>query len=118
MVAALATTVVSASDQPRPMEWLSLDLPTTNDVIRAAALMRGLTRVQVEGARRRWLQEWLEMDESFPKPNDRACPLLESLIVRANGHMNDGPAAAVPDMATFPSLDGRPPSAVPQHRHR
>ena len=79
MLTALATTLVGASSRPRPMERLILNLLYNDDVIGAAALMQGLTRLEISSARQGWLEEWTRTHKRFG-----AFPLLQECVVHTN----------------------------------
>ena len=48
LLTAVATTEVGVSGAPRPIAWLELMLPCLRDVFASAALLAGLTHLQVE----------------------------------------------------------------------
>ena len=107
LVAALTTTRVS-SGSVRPIESLTIDQATTNDVLGAVADVRGLTHLQVNRARLGWLQQWAEMEEVMSMRNERAVPLLESFIVHEHDNMG-AELTSVKDMTRFlRSMASRP----------
>ena len=72
---ALGSVVMAASGRPRPMQQLEVDVLPERGVFAVAALMPGLTRLHVSGARAGWLEEW-EAEEM-----SAALPLLQELSV-------------------------------------
>ena len=101
LVTALAATPVGASGRSRPITSLTLDLTTPVDVFAAAALMSGLTCLQVDQAMPGWLEEWTGTEErrsAFPllqeyvSHMDWSCPVWDPLAHRL--HQPARPAAA------------------------
>ena len=80
LVAALATTVVGASGRLRPIETLSFQLPATNEFLAVAAVITGLTSLEINPMMSAgWLEEWTRSPEMLA-----AFPLLQRLSIRTD----------------------------------
>ena len=87
LLTALATTVVAASGRVRPLEALHLSLTAQAGIFSTAALMPGLTRLQVNRARRGWLEEACATASALPQ--------LQQLVVCTKGTVVHAQAAAI-----------------------
>ena len=76
LVKALATTVVVPSGRPRPVAELAFHVPTHAEVLVPAALLPGLTGLQLSRARPGWLERWTDLAEV-----STALPQLRELVV-------------------------------------
>ena len=102
LVTALATTAVGVSGRPRQIEGLSLDIPNSREVFAAAALMPGLTSLDVGQATEGWLEEWTGTQAMLD-----AFPLLQECYVRVR-HPKDSMGAARDVLPFLQSMASRP----------
>ena len=88
---ALATTVVRASGKVRPMERLTLEIATSNEMVAAASLMPELTFLDITEARPGWLEGWIGTPQMVT-----AFPLLQKFMLHASKPRHREPPAAAP----------------------
>ena len=101
LLTALAKTVVRATGKVRPLEWLTLDSVASTEVLAAAMLLPGLTRLQVHCVMSSWLVDgWTETPQ-MPPP----FPLLQEYVLYTGTDRDEFrmliPAAAAKDMLPF-----------------